>query len=209
MRTLVFSILTIFSLQFAHAQETAEELLNRVKDHLFTQSLTKFDFNVAIVNFEANFHNEKEGSLTAGDNQYILDLPGDATSIYFNGKTKWSIHSEDEEILISDVEEDEADLSFTKYFENYKGNYEYTLGKAAANGETQILLTPKDKESDTKLIELNIVTEDYSIASISEHGSNGTIRTIKVTNSKALEAGSVNFTPNLEQYTDFEVIDMR
>jgi len=208
MKTLLFSILSALSLQFAIAQNSADEVLTKVKEQLFTQTLTKFDFNVAIVNFEASIHNEKTGSLTAGDNKYILDLPADATSIYFNGKTKWSIYTEDEEILISDVDEDEADLSFTKYFENYKGNYDYKLG-TAIKGETQILLTPKDKESETKLVEVNVVSADYSIASISEHGSNGTIRTIKVTGAKALEAGSINFTPDLETYKDFEVIDMR
>ena len=208
MKTALFSILSILSLQLSIAQNTAEDILTKVKDNLFTHALTQFEFNVAIVNFEANFHNEKDGSLTAGDDKYILELPGDATSIYFNGKTKWSIHTEDEEVLISDVEEDEADLSFAKYFDDYKDNYEYKEG-TSVNGETQIILTPKDKESDTKLIELNIKTKDYSIASISEHGVNGTIRTIKVTSFKSLDAGSVNFMPDLEKYKDFEVIDMR
>lgn len=209
MKTILFSIISVLSLQFSLAQNATEDILTQVKDKLFTQTLTQFEFNLAIVNFEANFHKEKDGTLTAGDNKYILELPDDETSIYFDGKTRWSIFSEDEEIQISNVEEDEADLSFSKYFEDYKGNYDYKEGQAIAKGETQILLTPKDKESDTKLIELNIKMEDFSIASISEHGTNGTIRTIKVTSFKALENGSVNFAPNMETFKDFEIIDMR
>lgn len=209
MKTVLFSILSVLSLQLSIAQNTAEDILTQVKDNLFTHSLTQFEFNLAIVNFEANFHNEKSGTLTAGDNKYILELPGDETSIYFDGKTRWSIYSEDEEIQISGVDEDEENLSFGKYFENFKGNYDYKEGQATVKGQTQILLTPKDKESETKLIELNINTEDMSIASISEHGTNGTIRTIKVISFKALEAGSVNFAPNMDNYKDFDITDMR
>ena len=209
MKTVLFSIISVLSLQFSIAQNTAEDILTQVKDNLFTHTLTQFEFNLAIVNFEANFHKEKDGTLTAGDNKYILELPGDETSIYFNGKTRWSVYAGDEEIQISSVEEDETDLSFAKYFEDYKGNYEYKEAKSPVKGQTQVLLTPKDKDSDTKLIELNINTEDYTIASISEHGTNGTIRTIKVTSFKALENGSVTFSPNMENFKDFDVIDMR
>lgn len=208
MKTLLFSLLSVLSFQLSIAQSNAEEILNQVKETLFTQALTKFDFKIAIVNHEANFRNEKDGSLTAGDNQYILEFPEDGTSIFFNGTTRWSINTDDEEVIISNVEEDEADLSFTKYFENYKGNYTYKLGEGDTE-TSQILLTPKDKETDTKLIEVNINIKDHTIRSISEHGTNGTIRTINVKTSKVLETGSTSFKPNLADYTDFEVIDMR
>lgn len=209
MKTLLFSILSVLSLQLSIAQSTTEDILTKVKDNLFTNALTQFDFNIAIVNFEANIQNEKLGSLTASDNKYILELPGDETTIYFNGKTRWSIYSEDEEIQISDVEEGEADLSFGRYFDDYKTKYDYKKGKSAVKGESQILFTPKDKETDITLIELNINTKDYSISSISEHGSNGTIRMLKINSFKTLEAGSVNFTPSMDDYKDFDIIDMR
>ncbi|MGB0868937.1 MAG: LolA family protein [Flavobacteriales bacterium] len=208
MKKLFICIISLLSFQLATAQTNVDAILVKVKENLFANNLTQFDFTISIVNFEANFHNEQEGTLTASQDKFILDLKEQA-KVMFNGKTRWTIIDEDEEIQISGIDEDEEELSFSKYFENYKDEYTVKMGKSVVKDQSLIILTPKDAESDTKLIEVQVNNSDYSVASISEHGKNGTIRNIKVKTFKVLEKGSVSFEPNMDNYKTYEVVDMR
>lgn len=206
MKNLFLVFLAFCSFQFSQAQSMSEPemIMLKAKNKLFERGIKQFDFNIGIVNSKAGLHQTKKGSLTASENKYHLELKLDEVEIFFDGTTKWTILTGDEEISISDVSEEDEDISFSKYFEDYKTQYTVE-GKDLLKGKYKIILTPKSKEDESSKIE--IIFNNYEIVSITNYMKNSTISTVTVTNT--IDVSTAEFAPNMANYSSFEINDLR
>jgi outer membrane lipoprotein-sorting protein len=198
----------VFTLQFSVAQVDAESIMVKAKNRLFENGISKFDFSISFVNAKAGIHQNKKGTLLASENKYFLSLPDDQLEIFFDGKSKWNVAKDDQEIVITDLEEDEEeDISFSKYFDDYKKLYTIS-GEDLKFGNYRVTLTPKDKNDEMQKVE--ILLKSYEIQTITQYSKSGSIVEIKINKYEADKQFSTSpFKPNMANYPQYEVDDLR
>ncbi|MGB0999964.1 MAG: LolA family protein [Flavobacteriales bacterium] len=185
--------------------QTADEILEKVKTKFFENPITELRFTQSIDIAEADVHRKQHGTLTySNDNKFVLVLDEMAQKIYVDGTTQWSVSDEDEEIQVSEVDkDDEEGFSFSKYFEDYKSKFEASVMPSGS----LIELRPKDENAEIQKVELNFDPKTFALIGFTETSANGTTQSVVIDSVKTLEAFS--FEPDMTQFEDYEVLDLR
>ena len=126
MKKFLVVIITLTIAISGHSQDKkAKTLLDQVTAKIKSFDNIVIDFKYSLNNLKENINQESKGNVTLQGNKYVLNFMG-ATKI-FDGRKTYTIVPEDEEVTISNVNEnDEKAVTPNKMLTFFNSGYKYT-----------------------------------------------------------------------------------
>lgn len=207
MRKIIAILLLVFSVN-TFAQNKAKTLLNEVSQKVKGYENISIDFKYTLENISENIKQETKGDVVMQGDKYRLNILG--VTRLFDGKTLYSISTEDEEVTISSENDDENDaITPSKMLSFYEDGYTYAMDiEQNINGRKiqYVKLTPIDSNSEIKNILLGIDAQTRHIYNLIQVGKNGTKTTLTVNSFKTNELLSKSlFTFDANKYKDYYI----
>jgi outer membrane lipoprotein-sorting protein len=177
----------------------AKKLLENVSKQIESYENIKFEFNYVLNNRKEQINQESKGEITVAGDLYKLDFL-EATQL-FDGKSLYTIISENEEITITTPDEaDDFGINPTELIHFYKEGYDYQwdIIQRIEGKEIQFIkLIPTEEDAEILSILMGIEVSKKHIFRIIEVGINGTYTTLTINDMQ------VN-APLLEDYFVFD-----
>lgn len=207
MKTYTSILLLMLSIS-AFAQNKAKTLLNEVSNKVKSYDNISLDFKYVLENISENIKQETKGDVVMQGDKYRLNILG--ITRMFDGKTTYSISTEDEEVTISSENDDESDaITPSKMLSFYEDGYTYFIDiEQNVNGRKiqYVKLTPIDSNSEIKNILLGIDSQTKHIYNLIQVGKNGTKTTLTVNSFKTNTPLSKSlFTFDANKYKDYYI----
>ncbi|XMO85934.1 outer membrane lipoprotein carrier protein LolA [Algibacter sp. AS12] len=207
MKKLLTVLLITLSIN-AFAQNKAKTLLNEVSEKVKSYDNISLDFKYTLENISENIKQETKGDVVMQGEKYRLNILG--ITRLFDGKTMYSISTEDEEVTItSNIDEENDAITPSKMLSFYEDGYTYTLDIVQnINGRKiqYVKLLPIDSNSEIKSILLGIDAQTKHIYNLIQIGENSTKTTLTVNSFKTNEPLSKTlFTFDANKYQDYYI----
>ena len=205
----ILIIILIFSFNInAQNDPRAEKLLSKVSNKIDLAESYKIDFKYTLENKLEGINQDANGTVTIQGDNYLLNFMGitqirDSNNVY-------SIVPENEEVIISSIEEEEEQtIKPSKLLNFYREGYLILWDKLQSDYENKVQfvkLIPSDSNSDIDYLLLGINISNNNISKLIEIGKNKT-KTI-------LNVNSIVFDPVIEKdififdennYTDYYI----
>ena len=205
----ILIIILIFSFDInAQNDPRAEKLLSKVSTKIDLAESYKIDFKYTLENKLEGINQDANGTVTIQGDNYLLNFMGitqicDSNNVY-------SIVPENEEVIISSIEEEEEQtIKPSKLLNFYRKGYLILWDKLQSDYENKVQfvkLIPSDSNSDIDYLLLGINISNNNISKLIEIGKNKT-KTI-------LNVNSIVFDPVIEKdififdennYTDYYI----
>ena len=194
MKKYLLILILIFSVNVnAQNDPRAEKLLSNVSKKIDIAESYRIEFKYTLENKLEGINQDADGTVTIKGDNYLLNFMGitqicDGTNIY-------SIVSENEEVIISNIEESEDQtIKPSKLLNFYREGYLILWDKLHSDFNKKIQfvkLIPSNSESDINYLLLGIDISNNTISKLIEIGKNKT-KTI-------LNVNSITFDPVFEQ----------
>lgn len=179
---LLFALLSLSTIVAQTKDPKAKQLLSEVNKKVNSYDNIEISFKYVLENESENIRQETKGKVTLEGDKYVLDILG--IQRIFNGKTLYTISSEDEEVTISNENsEEENTISPSQLFSFFESGYNYTLDiiqNKMGRKIQYIKLIPIDSESEIKYALLGIDIKTKHIYNLIEIGENNTKTTLNV-----------------------------
>ena len=180
---LLFALLSLSTIVAQTKDPKAKQLLSEVNKKVNSYDNIEISFKYVLENESENIRQETKGKVTLEGDKYVLDILG--IQRIFDGKTLYTISSEDEEVTISNEnsEEEENTISPSQLFSFFESGYNYTLDiiqNKMGRKIQYIKLIPIDSESEIKYALLGIDIKTKHIYNLIEIGKNNTKTTLNV-----------------------------
>ena len=190
----ILIIILIFSFDInAQNDPRAEKLLSKVSNKIDLAESYKIDFKYTLENKLEGINQDANGTVTIQGDNYLLNFMGitqicDSNNVY-------SIVPENEEVIISSIEEEEEQtIKPSKLLNFYREGYLILWDKLQSDYENKVQfvkLIPSDSNSDIDYLLLGINISNNNISKLIEIGKNKT-KTI-------LNVNSIVFDPVIEK----------
>ncbi len=152
LRTLFAIFVLAVGYNFAGAKITAGAFMNEAAKTIITSKSIEASFKI-----ESNGQTTIIGDIAVKGEKFAITTT--ANSTIFNGKTQWTISSDDKEISVFEPTADEiAQINPFSVIGSYEKNYNVKL-ISSDNSVAKIQLTPKKKETSIKKIVITFVTK--------------------------------------------------
>ena len=206
----IILLFTIFSLNLVHSQNDirAEKLLNSVSEKIDSSETFKINFTYTLENLIENINQDSDGSIVIKDDNYLLEFMG--IKQLCDSKKVYSIVPENEEIIISNIDEDESEtIKPSKLLKFYREGYLILWDKKELVLEKEIQfvkLIPINSNSDIDYLQLGIDISNNDIIKLIEIGKNKT-KTILTVNQLQydIEIDLNFFVFSEEDYPDYYI----
>lgn len=208
---LIIGLLFCFGNVQAQQDAKAKSILDKVSAKYKEFKTIKANFKLIMENEEAGVSDEQSGSIMMKGEQYRIETT-DLQRIS-DGTTIWTHIIEDEEVMISEFDEEENELSPAQLFTIYESGYKYMyVGDVEKDGVqfSNIDLSPEDRDSPYFKIRLTVNKLSNIITEAKVFSTNGThiiYRLEKFTPNVVLDTNT--FTFDTSKYPDVEVVDLR
>lgn len=192
---------------FLFSQENkAKSILDLLSNKTKSYSSIKAEFTNTFSNTITDLNESQSGTIYLKENAYKLEL--ESQIIISDGETNWIYLIDEEEVNITEIDDEENELNPSKIFTIYEDGYNYKFINEGSN-VYQINLIPKESSPFSK-VELFINKHKMQISSfnmIDKQGSNYkyTIDSFETN----IEFNNDFFIFNTKEYPDVEVIDLR
>jgi outer membrane lipoprotein-sorting protein len=213
MRALILFLLSV-SLPLAAQQDpAAREILDRVASSTKQYNTIQVDFKLVVVDHKEDKKSTSSGSVMIKGDKYKLTSAG--TTVYFDGKTMWTYVQEDNEVTIT--EPDNQDDNFlsnpAKVFSWYNRDFKYQYrGETNIDGVImhEIDLFPKNLDQPYARIKVFITKNKEELAIISSIGKDGVDYSVFLTNLLTnKDFSDTLFTFNPAGKKKVTIVDMR
>lgn len=186
----------------------AKQLLNDVSAKIKTYKNIVIDFKYVLNNKKENINQESIGNVALQNDLYQLNFMG--ITKLFDGKKVYTIIPEDEEITISNYNENNKDaVTPNKMLSFFTKGYTYSwdiLQNIKGRKIQYVKLIPINSTDQRKEILIGIDTQTKNIYNLIEVGKNGTKTTLTVNSFKTNQPLSKNhFTFVASKYTDYYI----
>ena len=206
----IILLFTLFSLNLVHSQNDirAEKLLNSVSEKIDSSETFKINFTYTLENLIENINQDSDGSIVIKDDNYLLEFMG--IKQLCDSKKVYSIVPENEEIIISNIDEDESEtIKPSKLLKFYREGYLILWDKEELILEKEIQfvkLIPINSNSDIDYLQLGIDISNNDIVKLIEIGKNKT-KTILTVNQLQydIEIDLNFFVFSEEDYPDYYI----
>ena len=174
----IILLFTLFSLNLVHSQNDirAEKLLNSVSEKIDSSETFKINFTYTLENLMEDINQDSDGSIVIKDDNYLLEFMG--IKQLCDSKKVYSIVPENEEIIISNIDEDESEtIKPSKLLKFYREGYLILWDKKELILEKEIQfvkLIPINSNSDIDYLQLGIDISNNDIVKLIEIGKNKT-----------------------------------
>jgi len=209
MKKFLTIVLITFSIT-AFAQNKAKTLLNEVSEKVKSYENISLDFKYVLENLSENIKQETKGDVIMEGDKYRLNILG-ITRLY-DGKSMYSISTEDEEVTItSNIDDENNSITPSKMLSFYQNEeaYIYILDieqNIKGRKIQYVKLTPIDSNSEIKNLLLGIDSQTKHIYNLIQLGKNGTKTTLTVNSFKTNEPLSKSlFTFDANKYKDYYI----
>ncbi len=184
----------------------AKSILDLLSKKTKSYSSIKAEFTNTFSNTITDLNESQSGTIYLKENAYKLEL--ESQIIISDGETNWIYLIDEEEVNITEIDDEENELNPSKIFTIYEDGYNYKFINEGSN-VYQINLIPKESSPFSK-VELFINKHKMQISSfnmIDKQGSNYkyTIDSFKTN----IEFNNDFFIFNTKEYPEVEVIDLR
>ena len=206
----IILLFTFFSLNLVHSQNDirAEKLLNSVSEKIDSSETFKINFTYTLENLIENINQDSDGSIVIKDDNYLLEFMG--IKQLCDSKKVYSIVPENEEIIISNIDEDESEtIKPSKLLKFYREGYLILWDKKELILEKEIQfvkLIPINSNSDIDYLQLGLDISNNDIVKLIEIGKNKT-KTILTVNQLQynIEIDLNFFVFSEEDYPDYYI----
>ena len=206
----IILLFTLFSLNVVYSQNDirAEKLLNSVSEKIDSSETFKINFTYTLENLIENINQDSDGSIVIKDDNYLLEFMG--IKQLCDSKKVYSIVPENEEIIISNIDEDESGtIKPSKLLKFYREGYLILWDKKELILEKEIQfvkLIPINSNSDIDYLQLGIDISNNDIVKLIEIGKNKT-KTILTVNQLQydIEIDLNFFVFSEEDYPDYYI----
>lgn len=200
-----------FMIGFAQTDTKAKKLLDEVSAKYDAYQTIQSDFSFSVQQAQGENHIDK-GSLflNKSKNQFRIELS--EQDIISDGKSTWSILKEDQEVQVSESDNNTESIGPNNLFTFYKKGFAYksvndeSLGKDMLN---VIELTPTDTKTNYAKIKLRVNKNKHihDVAVLDKSGTRYTytIHTLYVNH----RLPTTKFTFNTSNYPNYEIVDLR
>ncbi|WP_139959633.1 LolA family protein [Flavicella sediminum] len=169
---------------FAQTNEKAESLLKEVSANMTSFGTMQFKFKYTLENKEVDVHQESMGTAYTKANKYNLLIMGN--TMIFDGSKTYIISNEDEEINISEEENDFLTPNKLLFF--YQDGYTFSWDETKTiDGKLVqfVKLVPISSESESSHFIIAVYPKTKTIKSVTNFGNNGTQTIIEILDFKA------------------------
>lgn len=192
-KLVTLSVIALFLVAFTTIENNppkeknaGKALLDKVVSKAKSYKNMVIDFKYAINNTSEKINQESTGKVMLQGNKYHLSFMG--VTKLFDGKKIYTIVPEDEEITVSNHDENDANaMSPNKIFTFFKKGFKFAMDiKQPMAGKTiqYVKLTPSSVTDKRKEILIGIDTKTNHIYNLIEVGKNGTRTTLTVSSFK-------------------------
>lgn len=192
-KLVTLSVIALFLVAFTTVENNppkeknaGKALLDKVVSKAKSYKNMVIDFKYAINNTAEKINQESTGKVMLQGNKYHLTFMG--VTKLFDGKKIYTIVPEDEEITVSNHDENDANaMSPNKIFTFFKKGFKFAMDiKQPMAGKTiqYVKLTPSSVTDKRKEILIGIDTKTNHIYNLIEVGKNGTRTTLTVSSFK-------------------------
>lgn len=183
----------------------AAALLEKVAQQIESYSTVTFDFSYTLENLEEQIRQESSGKVWLEGNKYRLEFLG--LIQLFDEQKLYTIVPENEEITISDADEEEAGFNPSKLLYFYQDGYGYQMDiiQNVLGRKIQFIkLIPAEENTEIDYLLLGIDLESLNIYRLIEIGSNGTRTTLTLLEqSQNISFPASTFEFNEEDYPGY------
>lgn len=212
-------LLFLIFLPLAAQQETvtqdpaAKVILDRIAAKAKAMKSIQADFSILVEDKMENTKNTSTGNLLMKKEKYKVSTK--ASVVYFNGKTMWTHSIDENEVIITEPDNNEEDFMsnpaniFTLYNRDFKYRY---IRETTRNGVKydEIDLYPKNLDQPYSRIRLQVNRNNDMPEVITSFGKDGVNYTITLTNFQPdREISDALFTFDPAKNKKTEVVDMR
>ncbi len=205
MKKLVLFSIILPILSFGQDQR-AKSILDKLSEKTSAYSSIEAHFTNNFSSPVADFNESQSGKIYLQGDAFKLEL--DAQTITSDGETVWIHLIDEEEVTISEEDEDENEISPTKIFTIYEKGYKYQFVKEDSKNY-HINLFPEESGAFTK-IELYIDKLKMEISSFVMFDKQGSFYSYiinSLTTNKKFDSSFFQF--DVSKYPDVEVVDFR
>ncbi len=205
------TLLAIFFVSaFASAQDAqkAKQLLDEVSAKVKSYDNVAIEFRYTVRNLKESLSQDSRGNVTIQEDKYVSNFLG--TTEIFDGKKKYTIIPEDEEITIESYDpSDQNTFSPSKMLTFYTQGYTYSWDSLLLISGKKIQfvkLKPTDSKSEVKEILLgidNITKNIYQLIQISKDGTRSELSIISFKPNQALSKNHFTFVAN--KYSNYYI----
>ncbi|WP_442787669.1 LolA family protein [Flavobacterium suncheonense] len=209
-KTLGLAVILFFAGITVSAQNSqkAKELLDQVSAKVKSYDNIQIGFTYSMQNLKQNINQESKGNLTLQGNQYLLNFMG-ITKI-FDGKKNYTIVPEDEEITISNQDDNAVDgMSPAKMLTFFTSGFKYSwdiVQNVKGRKIQYVKLVPTNAKDYRKEVLIGIDAQTKHIYTMMEMNKNGSKTTITVNSFKTNQPISKNhFTFTQSKYPNYYI----
>lgn len=204
MRKLLFILSILPSILFA--QDRAKEILDKVSEKTVNYSTIEAHFKNSIVSQAAGINETQNGILYIKGDFYRLEM--EAQTIISDGESNWIHLIDEEEVQITEVDEEEESMSPSKMFSIYQEGYKHQFVSESVNSYI-IDLIPQENGSFIN-IELRINKKEMHISGFTLFDKHGGSYAYEINLFKANQTFEKDFFQfNTNAHPHVEVIDLR
>ena len=195
---------------FAQSDKEAAELLSKIIDKTASYDNFKAELSYTMVNKEMDIDEKKTGFIYVSKDSYRIEMEGQI--IISDAITVWTYLEDSEEVMISNVEDNDESISPTKILTTYNDEYKakFDSDNKYKNSDIKAInLKPNDgKQFEQMTILVN--QKNLSLERFSVFDKNGNVFTYHIINlTPNLDLPENTFSFNEADYPDVDVIDMR
>lgn len=200
----ILLLMTTWSL-FSQYNPEARKHLDKLSESVEKAKGISISFTVKVSHIQDNQElNNEKGKLLLKNNFHKLEIGG--TEIFSDGKDQWTFLTEEKEVTIEPLEEDE--LTPASIFTIYKSGYKFrNLGED--EGKVMIELSPEDKNSEYIRITLYIDKINQRLDAFATQTKNGIITSINITEWSIKDLKDKDIIFDKDSNPNIEVIDLR
>lgn len=205
-------ILLTATIAYSQSDKKAEELVKKVIDNMASYENFKAELAYTMVNKEMDIDEKKTGFIYVKDDSYRIEMEGQI--IISDSKTIWTYLVDSEEVMVSNVEEEDEAISpnkiLTTYSDNFKAKFDND-DKYKNSDLKEINLKPNEgKGKQFEQMSLLVNEKNLSLENFSVYDKNGNVFTYHIINLNTnLELDEDTFVFNESKYPDVDIIDMR
>ena len=200
-------VILIFFPFFIFAQNNkAKIILDELSKKTKSYSSIKAKFTNTFSSTITDLNESQSGTIYLKDNSYKLEL--ESQIIISDGETNWIYLIDEEEVNITEIDDEENELNPSKIFTMYEEGYNYKFIKEDSNGY-QINLFPKEISPFSK-VELFINKNKMQISSfimIDKQGSH--YKYVIDSFETNIELNNDFFIFKTTEYPNIDIIDLR
>jgi len=211
MKRLLITIALISTISlFGQSDKKAEILVKDVINKISSYDNFSAQLSYTMVNVEMDIDEKKTGTIIVSGDKYRVEMEGQV--IFSDGITLWTYLEDSEEVLVSDVEDNEDGISptsiLTKYDENYKSSFDND--KKYKNSDIKKINLKTSEDKGFQKLSLVVNQSKLTLESFSVYDMNGSVFTYHIIDLKSnIELDEDTFTFKPENYPNVEVVDMR